>query len=51
MALLWFGDKLFAAAGLPQPAWHTQMVENKTQVMIGLMVLSNIGPMVLGIPR
>ncbi len=48
MILMWFGERLFGALGMPVPAWHRTLIANKTQVMIGLMVLNQMGPMMLG---
>lgn len=48
MILMWFGERLFGALGMPVPAWHRTLLANKTQVMIGLMVLNQMGPMMLG---
>lgn len=48
MILMWFGERLFGALGMPVPAWHRILIANKTQVMIGLMVLNQMGPMMLG---
>lgn len=48
MILMWFGERLFGALGMPVPAWHRTLVANKTQVLIGLMVLNQMGPMMLG---
>jgi hypothetical protein len=36
---------------VPQPQWFVAAVANKTQVMIGLMALSHVGPMMLGVAR
>jgi hypothetical protein len=38
-------------SGVPQPQWFVAAVANKTQVMIGLMALSHVGPMMLGVAR
>ena len=48
MILMWFGERLFGILGMLVPAWHRTLIANKTQVMIGLMVLSQMGPMMLG---
>lgn len=48
MIMMWFGERLFGVIGMPVPAWYRTLVANKTQVMIGLMVLNQCGPMLLG---
>lgn len=48
MALMWFGEKIFGALGMAVPGWFTMMQGNRTQVMVGLMVLNQAGPMLLG---
>ena len=49
MAFMWFGERLFGLAGMPVPPWYHQLQANKTQVLVGLMILNHMGPMMLGV--
>jgi len=45
------GDRLFAMVGVPNPAVYTWAVENRLQANMGLMAISHLGPMLLGVSR